>query len=90
MGTQKSKVVDGGPNADKSFGLAFGLLTPAGQAKAGKGYAGAFDWGGYFNTSYFADPHEKLIGILLKQTHGPSTDTTTDLFRQLVFQAIDD
>ena len=49
-----------------------------------------FDWGGYFNTQYFADPKEKLIGILMKQTPGPTSHNTAWKFRQLVFQAIDD
>jgi hypothetical protein len=70
--------------------LAFGVLTPAGQDKGGKGSAGTFEWGGYFNTQYFADPKEKIIGILMKQTQGSTPDKTGDLFRQLVMQAVDD
>jgi len=80
----------GGKNSDKYFSLAFGVLTPEGQAKGGKGTAGTFDWGGYFNTSYFADPREKIVGILMKQTQGTTTDNTGDVFRQLVMQAVDD
>jgi CubicO group peptidase (beta-lactamase class C family) len=79
----------GGKNANNYFGLAFGVLTPQGQAKGGKGSPGTFDWGGYFNTQYFADPQEKVIGILMKQTQGGS-DGTGDAFRRLVMQAIDD
>jgi len=52
--------------------------------------AGTVEWGGYFNAQYFADPREKIIGILRKQTQGTTRDNTADLFRQLVFQAIDD
>jgi len=80
----------GGKGAEKYFGLAFGVLTPEGHEKGGKGSPGTFDWGGYFNTSYFADPKEEVIGILFKQTQGTSTDKTGDMFRQLVMQAIDD
>ena len=72
------------------FGLAFSVLDELGQAKGGKGSAGTFDWGGYFNTQYFADPQEKIVGILMKQTQGPVKDDTGWKFRQLVFQAIDD
>ena len=50
------------------FGLAFGVLNERGAAIGGKGNEGTFEWGGYFNTQYFADPKEQLIGILLKQT----------------------
>ncbi|HEY5910421.1 MAG TPA: serine hydrolase, partial [Verrucomicrobiae bacterium] len=79
-----------GKNGDQCFGLAFALLTAEGQAKGGKGSAGTFSWGGYFNTQYFADPKEKVIGVLMKQTQGPTPDNTGDMFRQLVMQAIDD
>jgi len=79
-----------GPNGERYYGLAFGVLTPAGAARGGKGSAGTFEWGGYFNTQYFADPKEKLIGVLMKQTSGPTTDKTADLFRQLVMQAVGD
>ncbi len=72
------------------YGLAFGVTTPKGQARGGRGSTGTFDWGGYFNTQYFADPEEKLIGILMKQTQGPVNDQTSWKFRQLVGQAIDD
>jgi CubicO group peptidase (beta-lactamase class C family) len=79
-----------GKGGNAYYGLAFGVLTPEGQAKGGKGSAGTFDWGGYFNTSYFADPKEQVIGVLMKQTQATTTDGTADLFRQLVFQAIAD
>jgi CubicO group peptidase (beta-lactamase class C family) len=71
-------------------GLAFGVLTSAGQDKGGQGSTGTFDWGGYFNTQYFADPEEDLIGILMKQTQGSIHDNTAWRFRLLAEQAIDD
>ncbi len=79
-----------GDNSDTKYGLAFGILTENGQNKGGKGSTGTFDWGGYFNTQYFADPVENLIGIIMKQTQGPVDDETGWKFRQLVFQSIDD
>lgn len=79
-----------GENSDTKYGLAFGLLTENGEAKGGKGSAGTFDWGGYFNTQYFADPKEQVIGLIFKQTQGPVNDVTGWKFRQMVFQTIDD
>jgi CubicO group peptidase (beta-lactamase class C family) len=75
---------------DKYYGLAFGVVTRQGQDKGGIGSAGTFDWGGYFNTQYFADPKEKYIGILMKQTQGDVSDDTGWMFRQLVGQSVDD
>ena len=65
-------------------------MTSAGQNKGGQGSVGTFDWGGYFNTQYFADPQEGIIGILMKQTRGPVEDQTGWKFRLLVGQSIDD
>ncbi|NQU86548.1 MAG: beta-lactamase family protein [Mariniphaga sp.] len=79
-----------GENSESDFGLAFGIVTQHGQGKGGNGSIGTFDWGGYFNTQYFADPVENIIGIIMKQTQGPVNDVTGWKFRQLVFQTIDD
>ena len=72
------------------LGLAFGLVDEKGEAMGGRGSYGTFDWGGYFNTQYFADPNEGVIGLIFKQTRGSTGDETGWKFRQLVFQAIDD
>ncbi|MDP3913196.1 MAG: serine hydrolase domain-containing protein [Bacteroidota bacterium] len=79
-----------GENPDKVHGLAFSVLTRKGEEKGGMSSEGTFEWGGYFNTQYFADPKEKVIGILMKQTQGPVNDETGWKFRQLVGQSIDD
>lgn len=87
MGNQIGDLWENGP---KFYGLAFGVLSQKGQDQGGEGSTGTFDWGGYFNTQYFADPVEGVVGILLKQTQGPVKDTTSWRFRQMVFAAIDD
>ena len=77
-------------DGNQYYGLAFGVVNHDGIAKGAEGGLGTFDWGGYFNTSYFADPEENLIGILMKQTQDASSDQTGWKFRQMVFAAIDD
>jgi CubicO group peptidase (beta-lactamase class C family) len=79
-----------GEKSGKYYGLAFGVVNDRGQTLGGKGSVGTFDWGGYFNTEYFADPKEEVIGILMKQTQGDVSDDTSWKFRQLVGQAVDD
>ncbi len=74
----------------KHYGLAFGVVTAQGVAEGGIGSEGTFDWGGYFNTQYFADPQEKVIGIVMKQTSQTSGDQTGWKFRQMVFTLLDD
>ncbi len=75
---------------DAGFGLGFAILNEKGAADGGKGSEGTFRWGGYFNTQYFADPVENVIGIIMKQTQRTGGDYTGDRFKQLVFQSIDD
>ena len=87
MGNQTGDLFAG---PERYYGLAFGVLTPEGQDRGGMGSTGTFDWGGYFNTQYFADPVENVIGVMMKQTRGPVNDQTGWKFRQLVFQTIDD
>lgn len=78
-------------NPTRHYGLAFSVLNENGVIKGGLGSEGTFNWGGYYNTQYFADPKEGIIGVILKQTkHNFRPDSTSWKFRQLVFQAIDD
>ena len=72
------------------YGLAFGVLDKKGQNMGGRGSLGTFRWGGYFNTQYFADPEENIIGILMKQTQDTKDDNTGWKFNILVGQAVDD
>lgn len=74
----------------KGYGLAFELINQKGQDLGGNGSVGTFDWGGYFNTQYFADPQEQVIGIIMKQTQGDVKDQTGWKFRQMVGASIDD
>ncbi len=87
MANQIGDIWKDGP---KHYGLAFGVVNQKGEDSGGLGSEGTFDWGGYFNTQYFADPEEQVIGILMKQTQGTSNDNTAWKFRQMVFSAIDD
>ena len=77
-------------NGGNSYGLAFELVNAKGEVEGGKGSDGTFDWGGYFNTQYFADPNEEVIGIIMKQTQGPVVSDNQWKFRQMLFSSIDD
>lgn len=77
-------------NSGAHHGLAFQVIDQLGQDQGGRGSAGTFEWGGYFNTQYFADPKEEILGILMKQTQNTPNDHTAWKFRQLVGQCIDD
>jgi len=88
-----NQIGSGLPNdPGRYYGLAFGVLNQKGQNMGGRGSKGTFDWGGYFNTQYFADPEENLIGILMKQTQGlpADQDQTAWKFRQMAGASIVD
>jgi CubicO group peptidase (beta-lactamase class C family) len=72
------------------YGLAFMVQTEKGEGSGGNGSNGTFSWGGYFNTQYFADPEENIIGIILKQTQKINSDDTGWKFSILVGQSVDD
>lgn len=73
-----------------SYGLAFGLTDESGFIQGGAGSVGTFQWGGYFNTSYWAEPDEHMIGIIMKQTQRIPGEPTSWKFRVLSRAAIDD
>lgn len=80
----------GGEKGDSFFGLAYSVLRDIGEDKGGIGSEGTFTWGGYFNTNYFADPKEKIIGVIMKQTQGTTGDNLNNMFRQVIYSSLDD
>ena len=71
------------------YGLVFQVVNQKKHEKGGEASTGTFGWGGYFNSQYFADPKEKTIGIIMKQTQRADDDTPWK-FLILVGQAVDD
>jgi hypothetical protein len=51
---------------NNKFGLGFEVVTEAGAAE-GPRNAGTFAWGGYYGTSYFADPKAHLVCLVMTQ-----------------------
>ncbi len=79
----------GGANGPNYFSLAFSVLNARGRDQ-GSGSVGRFSWGGYFNTNYWADPKEKIIMVLMKQTQGNTGDNSEAVATRLIYQALDD
>jgi CubicO group peptidase (beta-lactamase class C family) len=51
---------------------------------------GSFSWGGAFNTQYWADPKEKLIGLIYTNMYASPNYQIGDKFKVLTYQAIAD
>jgi len=69
------------------FGLGFEITTARGQAKLGLS-EGSFSWGGYFATTYWADPKEHLVCLLFIQQSPLSHSEIQDKFKAMVYQAL--
>lgn len=69
------------------FGLGFGITTEKGSAVLPVS-PGVFEWGGYFTTTYWADPKQKLVGILYRQQLGVNHPDAVDKYKVMVYSAI--
>jgi CubicO group peptidase (beta-lactamase class C family) len=77
------------PPITTQFGLGFGLETSTNDYQSIYSL-GSFSWGGAFNTTYWADPKEKLIGLIYTNMYASNTYQISDKFKVLTYQAIVD
>lgn len=75
------------PGDGAGFGLGVGVVTDLGGTKL-HGSVGAYSWGGIYGSTYWVDPKEKLIGVLMAQRYPYGNVHWTDLFQAMVYQAI--
>jgi CubicO group peptidase (beta-lactamase class C family) len=71
------------------FGLGFQITTKDGQAVLGVS-EGSFAWGGFFGTTYWADPRERLVCLMFIQQFPLNHSEIKDKFKALVYQALND
>lgn len=71
------------------FGLGFRVCVDVTQASR-LGTIGEFGWGGYASTSFFVDPKEKLIGLLLTQLAPSRYYPVRNQMKTLTYQALVD
>jgi CubicO group peptidase (beta-lactamase class C family) len=69
-----------------AFGLGFQVITDTAENQR-IGSVGTFDWAGAASTSFFIDPQEQLIAILMTQKMPTDFRLMTE-FRTAVYQAI--
>ena len=70
------------------FGLGFEITTETGQSKLGV-TSGSLAWGGFFGTTYWADPQEQMVCLLFCQQWPLSHNEIFDKFRVLVYAALE-
>jgi len=69
------------------FGLGFDVIEDLGRAGR-YGSEGAFGWGGAYHTTYWADPKEKMVVLLMTQLLPAGNSDLHARFRALVYQAV--
>lgn len=87
--TVELMLIDQLPELDSEFGLGFGLETDKNDYRS-PASNGSFSWGGAFSTQYWADPKEKLIGVIYTNIYNNPHGYISEKFKVLTYQAIVD
>jgi CubicO group peptidase (beta-lactamase class C family) len=74
-------------NGLNDFGLGFEVVSDKG-ANLGPKSKGSFSWGGYFGTTYWADPKEKLVCLIMTQQTPNSHGDLAVRFTNLVYASL--
>jgi CubicO group peptidase (beta-lactamase class C family) len=72
---------------DDNMGLGFGITS---EKSAGQGprNAGSFSWGGYYGTTYWADPKSKLVCLFMTQQNPNSHGDIEAKFEAMVYSSL--
>jgi CubicO group peptidase (beta-lactamase class C family) len=79
--------------AGQGFGLGLAIVDdPARQRVLGYRSKGSFGWPGALGTSWFADPVEDMIGLMLiqRRDESPAPFPMAQIFEHHLYDAIDD
>jgi CubicO group peptidase (beta-lactamase class C family) len=83
-------VSPGQPRPGYGYGLGVGVLRNGAEANEMMS-DGSYQWNGLANTTWWNDPKEQLVGIMMTQVAGADLRPPfAHIFRNLVYQAIDD
>jgi CubicO group peptidase (beta-lactamase class C family) len=76
------------PAMGQGFGLGFAVRTDAGRNTL-PGSVGSFYWTGAYGTTFYVDPQQRLVLVMMIQTaSGAPNETYRRSVRQLVYQAL--
>jgi len=75
------------PAMGQGFGLGFAVRTEAGQNPL-PGSVGSFYWTGAYGTTFFVDPKQELVIIMMMQAPSPGNAVYRRAVRYLAYQAL--
>jgi CubicO group peptidase (beta-lactamase class C family) len=72
---------------EQGFGLGFSITQDLGRG-AELGTEGSFGWGGAYHTTYWVDPVEKMVVLLMTQLLPAGNSDLQQRFRTMVYQSV--
>jgi CubicO group peptidase (beta-lactamase class C family) len=73
-------------NGSDYFGLGFGITSAQSAAREVRN-EGSFSWGGYFGTTYWADPKQRLVGLVMTQQTPNSHGDFEHRLEQIIYSS---
>lgn len=73
-------------NGFDNFGLGFEITSALSAAREVRG-EGTFSWGGFFGTTYWADPKNHVIGLIMTQQNPNSHGDFEHRLEQVIYQS---
>ena len=74
------------PHGSTAMGLSVGVVTDASKHFHPEA-EGTYNWGGYFYTSFWVDPKEKFVGVLMSQIN-PGNSQMGGNFKLMAYSAL--
>lgn len=74
-------------NGIDNFGLGFGITSAKSAARKARS-EGSFAWGGYYGTTYWADPKERMVCLIMTQHTPNSHGDIAAKFEALVYASL--
>jgi CubicO group peptidase (beta-lactamase class C family) len=74
-------------NKNQGFGLGVSVARDTDKS-GGLDCVGSFGWGGFWYTTFFVDPKERMVGVCMAQLHPGGGATLNSKFKGLVYKAL--
>jgi len=74
-------------NGNDNFGLGFGITSAKSAARNARS-EGSFAWGGYYGTTYWADPKRKMVCLIMTQQSPNSHGEFSAKVEQMIYASL--
>ena len=74
-------------SGEEDMGLGFGIMSSKSATTKRARSLGSYSWGGFFHTTFWIDPEEELIAILLLQMYPFGDWEIVEEFEALIYES---